>query len=140
MSLEIRDFTLDYDQPFDQPAQAVTWRDGSTGDLETFLGRRRDGEDAAALLVRLGVDGMFDIVEHVVGRSDAVEVVERSIAALEHVRSVLAALPGRLKGQCMAQGDWGRCHLDTGHDLPHVFPSKEEWTELNNLVEQGAHA
>lgn len=89
------------------------------------------GEDHAALMIRLDVDGQHDAVSVDLNQSDPLDVLERSIEALQRVHAKLERTSeGQRSGRCMARGGWGRCKLRTGHevDCDHLFPTEEEWT------------
>lgn len=115
---------LDYSDPYAQPADAVVWSDDDER-LSRIMAEEPPGYGGdGALLVRLSVDGAWDQVDADLGSTDQVEALDRAIVALTRTRDVLAGVPGRALGRCMAQGDWGRCYSRTGHDGGHDFPAE----------------
>jgi hypothetical protein len=85
----------------------------------------RQAEDYGAVIVRIGVDGHFDLAQ-----TDDLTGLDRAMAAIAAVRAELEALydaRGRRQGRCLESGNWGRCTTTEGHEGDHVFPTEEDW-------------
>lgn len=117
--LQIEEFTID--RPVGEyPADILVWRGAANADSAE---RAHDHcEDYGRILVRLSLDGQFDVVEAYTVRTSDIEALDRAIVAMQEVRDRLVTLGHDAGGDCMATGDGGRCKLPTGHDGPHKFP------------------
>ncbi len=60
------------------------------------------------------------------GRTGELAALDRTIEVLTEVRSELAALGYKRSGQCLGQGDTGRCKAGLGHNGEHTFPTEAE--------------
>jgi hypothetical protein len=131
-TIDIRDFQIEPERGSDRPIIAY--------EVEEFV--RRGGTDYGAVIVRINVDGSFDLVQADLGQTGDLTVLNRAIAALGDVRSeleVLYAAGGRRPGRCLESGNWGRCTTIEGHGGDHVFPTEEEWrAEFNALAQARA--
>lgn len=112
----------------DRPAGAdladqVVWRRNS----EAVEKIRDDGSNYGRILVSLCVDGQYDIVEADTRQTSDIEALERAITAMQEIRDALVSSGHTSEGLCMATGDWGRCQSPTGHELPHDFPTEQQW-------------
>jgi hypothetical protein len=131
-TIDIRDFQIVPERDSGRPIVAY--------EVEDF--RRDGGDDYGAVIVRINVDGSFDLVQADLGQTGDLTVLNRAIAALGDVRSeleVLYAAGGRRPGRCLESGNWGRCTTIEGHGGDHVFPTEEEWrAEFNALAQARA--
>ena len=95
-------------------------------DLDDWAEREYGGGDAGALVVRLHVDHDFHQVITFSGQTADLDLIDQAIGVLGTVRDRLQAFGGNAKGQCLGQGDYGRCKLPTGHADECDLPTKEE--------------
>jgi hypothetical protein len=121
-TIDIRDFQIEPERGPDRPIIAY--------EVEDFI-RRDGGHDYGAVIVRINVDGQFDLVQADLEQSGDLTIIDRAIAALTSVRAELASLYAshpRQPGRCLESGNWGRCKTTEGHEGDHVFPTEEEWS------------
>jgi hypothetical protein len=102
----------------------------------------RELEDTAAIMVRLDLDGMTDEVTLDGGPSNDVHSLTRArdalTAVIERLELLYAgAADEAVRGRCMAQGGWGRCLAEHGHEGDHKMPTEAEWRSLNALTIPG---
>lgn len=112
------------------PADVVVWRRNGNAVQKV----RDGGDDYGRFLVRLSVDGMYDIVEGYTHRTSEVEGLDRAITAMQEIRDRLVSLGHDSSGQCMMTDDWGRCKADTGHQGAHQFPTEEDWSLDQRII------
>lgn len=133
--LTVDEFSIDREEGA-QPAGVLVWRRNGT-----VVQKAHDsGDDYGRILVRLSVDGMYDIVEGYTHRTSELEALDRAITAMQEIRDRLVSLGHDSSGQCMATDDWGRCKADTRHEGAHQFPTEEEWSVDQRILSTIAQA
>lgn len=103
----------------DDHPMVATWRDDSDRLREAAAWI---GTESGKLLITLGADGMFNLVDADLHGTGTVAAIDEAIATLQRLRAALDAVPDLNPGQCLHYGDWGRCRGRHRHGGLCDFP------------------
>jgi len=126
-SMHLKDVTFHRRDIDEYGTGTVVWVDHS-GDLPLPAPDGRG--ELGALLIQVGVDGIYTVIHHQDGdRAVLAKVIEDLTFLLKRLDGVYP--DDEPRGRCLMFGDWGRCWSDHGHGDDHRFPNEEDWNRAN---------